>query len=144
MLTSHDVLARLLVATLAGAVLGFDREIQQKPAGLRTLALVSLGSALFTTFSLTYQGPVPADPFRVVQGVITGIGFLGAGVILHRGDSAAVSGVTTAASIWIAAAMGIGCGLGRWFETLTGLGLAMVVLVVVRGLESQLRTRGKR
>ena len=96
---------------------------------------------MFTIFGLTYQGPASADPLRVVQGVITGVGFLGAGVILRREQDPSISGVTTAASIWIASAVGIGCGLGRWIGTLAGLALALIVLVAVRGPEARLRSR---
>jgi putative Mg2+ transporter-C (MgtC) family protein len=129
-----EVLLRLLAATLAGAVLGFDRELHRKAAGLRTLMLVGLGSSLFTIVGLT-ELPNATDPMRVVQGVITGIGFLGGGVILQREEEASVTGITTAASIWLVAAMGVGFGLGRWFLTGTALVLSLLVLVAGRALE---------
>lgn len=123
-----DVFLRLGAAVLAGAILGFDREIRRKPAGLRTMALVSLGSAVFVvaTASATTADSAP----HVIQGVITGVGFLGAGSIIRGKTEESVRGLTTAASIWLAAAVGVACGLAFWplVAMSTGFGLFILVL----------------
>jgi putative Mg2+ transporter-C (MgtC) family protein len=125
-----EMMLRLLVAASLGGVLGLNRVLHGKPTGFRTLALVSLGSAMATMAVLFGNSPVgEADPnplSRVVQGVLTGIGFLGAGVIL-RDAGGHVKGLTTAATIWAAAVLGIFCGLGRLgvagLSTLLALGI---------------------
>ncbi|MEZ5292763.1 MAG: MgtC/SapB family protein [Vicinamibacterales bacterium] len=138
------VLARLLAALLAGAVLGLDREVHRKPAGLRTLMLVSLASGFLTMLGTSVQDPV-SDPLRVVQAVVTGVGFLGAGVILRREDRSSVEGLTTAASIWVAAALGVGFGLGAFRLSSVALALTAAILMAARPLERRLhRTRGER
>ena len=127
-----DVLARLAVATLMGSVLGMNRELQHKPAGLRTHALVALGAATLTLtgLRLAFDGTEidrrAAAP--IIQGIITGIGFLGAGVILHD-RTGHVQGLTTAASIWVAACLGVTCGIGFWWQSAIALGLTMLVLI---------------
>src|SRR3712207_6009237 len=107
-----DVFLRLSAAVLAGAVIGFDREIRNKPAGLRTMSLVALGSCAFVI--VTANAPSDDSASRVIQGVITGVGFLGAGSIIRGRTEESVRGLTTAASIWLAAAVGVACGLGLW------------------------------
>jgi putative Mg2+ transporter-C (MgtC) family protein len=135
MLELQDSIFRLLAATLGGGLIGLDREINQKPAGLRTLMLVGLGAGLVTIVSLQAGGDASRDPLRVVQGIIMGIGFLGGGVILRRENDGEVENLTTAASIWIVAAISIGFGLGQWVLTSVALGMVVIVLVGVRGLE---------
>jgi putative Mg2+ transporter-C (MgtC) family protein len=118
---------RLLLAAVLGAAIGFQREEWHKPAGLRTHILICLGSALFTVISIFgFSGPV--DPSRVAAGVVTGIGFIGAGVIFRgaRGDK--VVGVTTAASIWVTAAIGIACGVGLY---LIAVGVTVVTVAIL-------------
>ncbi len=123
------VLVRLTAAVLIGGAIGLDRELRHKPAGFRTHALVALGSAALTLTSLQLVGPGdPSGVLRVVQGIITGIGFLGAGVILHPANQGNVLGLTTAASIWVVAGLGIGCGAGLWSSTLSAWGLTLLVL----------------
>ncbi len=123
-----DALLRLGVAVLAGALIGFDREIRNKPAGLRTMALVALGSALFV---LTVFGSASADSSsRVIQGIVTGIGFLGAGTIVRGRTEDSIRGLTTAASIWLAAAVGIASGLAMWPHVIVASGLGIVILVL--------------
>jgi putative Mg2+ transporter-C (MgtC) family protein len=125
-----DVFLRLGAAALAGAVIGFDREIRDKPAGLRTITLVSLGSAVFV---LTAVDPGDVDArSRVIQGIITGIGFLGAGTIIRGQTEQSVRGLTTAASIWLAAAIGIACALGHWMLVLSACALGLLVLTIDR------------
>jgi putative Mg2+ transporter-C (MgtC) family protein len=127
------VLARLGVATLIGSVLGLNRELHGKPAGLRIHALVCLGSALITVTSvqLAYDGQRMdgGAVVRAIQGLITGIGFLGGGVILRDSQGKSVHGLTTAATIWIAAGLGIVCGAGQWPTALIALGLTLAVLI---------------
>jgi putative Mg2+ transporter-C (MgtC) family protein len=106
------VLVRLGVAALVGAIVGLDRERQGKPAGLRTHVLVSAGAALFVV-AAAETGTPTADMSRVIQGVAAGIGFLGAGAILKLNDARQILGLTTAASIWMTAALGVAAGLGR-------------------------------
>src|SRR5688572_32571272 len=108
-LEASEIAVRLGAALAAGALIGLDREIKKRPAGLQTHALVSLGAAL-AVLVVASQGSVGADPLsRAVQGIITGIGFLGAGVIMQYEREKRVEGLTTAASIWAAAALGMAC-----------------------------------
>jgi putative Mg2+ transporter-C (MgtC) family protein len=115
---NEETAVRLGAALILGAIFGLNRELHGKPAGLRTHALVSLGAAVATIIVLKSPNrSLPIDPNaigRVVQGILTGIGFLGAGVIL-RDPNGHVTGLTTAATIWICAVLGIACGLGYWF-----------------------------
>jgi putative Mg2+ transporter-C (MgtC) family protein len=135
----HEVGLRMGAALLAGAILGLNRDLRGKPAGLRTHALVSLGAALLTLVALQVgAGPSGVDPSavtRVVQGIITGIGFLGAGVILRDDSRQTVRGLTTAASIWLVAGFGVACGAGLWVTTALALGLTLLVLVFGGRLE---------
>jgi len=124
-------LERILAAALCGAVLGLDRNIHGKPAGLRTHALVALGAAAFTDGSLALAGGDPAGAIRAVQGIVTGIGFLGAGVILHPAGRNGTKGLTTAAVVWVAAAAGTACGAGLYL--LAGVTTVMVLVVVTVG-----------
>jgi putative Mg2+ transporter-C (MgtC) family protein len=136
-----DVLVRLGAAVVAGALIGIDREIRDKPAGLRTITLVSLGSAVFT---LTALGPDTEDSTsRVIQGIVTGIGFLGAGTIVRGQTEQSIRGLTTAASIWLAAAIGIACALAYWPLVLSASGLGLLVLAL-EGIEPRIKARRTR
>ena len=135
-----DILLRLCLAMASGTVLGWERESRDKPAGLRTHMMVSLGSALFLIVGLQLSeafdagdDPVRYDPLRIVQGIIGGVGFLGAGAIIHSRGT--VHGITTAASIWLTAAIGIACGAGLFQIALTGVVLGLVVLFLFGRLE---------
>lgn len=133
-----QVVIRLGAATLLGGVLGFDRELHSKPAGLRTHALVALGSALSTLATIQFvSGPNVdhAAVTRTIQGIIAGVGFLGGGAILRAKDREEVTGLTTAASIWLVAALGIACAGGFWVSSLVSVLLALFVLVVGRPME---------
>ncbi len=123
-----DVFLRLGAAVLAGAVIGFDREVRRKPAGLRTMALVALGSAVFVVATATASTVDSAS--RVIQGVITGVGFLGAGSIIRGRTEESVRGLTTAASIWLAAAVGVACGLALWPVVLIASSFGLLILVL--------------
>jgi putative Mg2+ transporter-C (MgtC) family protein len=133
-----EIAVRLGAALILGSALGLNRELHGKPAGLRTHGLVSLGAALATIVSLGLPGESRAmDPnaiSRVLQGILTGIGFLGAGVIL-RDPSGHVSGLTTAATIWICAMLGVTCGLGYWSVLGIAVGLTVLALVVGKPIE---------
>ncbi|MEO6788590.1 MAG: MgtC/SapB family protein [Chthoniobacteraceae bacterium] len=136
----QEIALRLGCATVAGAVLGLNRELKGKPAGLRTNALVCLGSALLVLAGIgiasgsdsMHQADVVS---RVMQGIITGIGFLGAGVILRDTGGTQVHGITTAATIWLTATLGALCGVGLWPVALLGVGLTLVILVLGKPLE---------
>ncbi len=121
------VLIRLAAALVAGAVVGVQRERSEKPAGLRTHILVALGSTLFV-LTAVQTGMASADLSRIIQGIATGIGFLGAGVILKLTEEHKIKGLTTAADIWTTAAIGVAIGLGAIGIGLIGAGLAWIVL----------------
>ena len=123
-----ELFGRLLLATLLGALIGLNRESYGKPAGLRTHALVALGAATLTLVGLLLQASDSSAPSRVLQGIVAGIGFIGAGVILHRPDGRGVEGLTTAAAIWIVAAVGVAAGAGLWR---TGASVVVVVLLLL-------------
>lgn len=132
---------RLLAAVGAGVALGLPREMVDKPIGMRTLALVSLGAAMVTVAAAAQFDLVKAPDAAsrvlqgIVQGLMVGVGFIGAGVILRDTSTNRVHGLTTATTVWIAAALGIACGLGAWLIALAGLVLALIVLVVLKRLE---------
>lgn len=135
--TMARITVRLIVAMIFGAVIGIQRERAGKPAGLRTHMLVSSGAAVF----LIACGEFGMDPdsiSRVIQGLVTGIGFLGAGAILKLYDKRAVEGLTTAAGIWMTAALGVAVGLGRFGLALVATFLAWMTLSLVRQLEHML------
>ena len=125
-----DLALRLFAATIIGSGIGIDREVRGKPAGMRTHALVSLGAAL-VTIVIIRLAPANVEHVdavsRVIQGIIAGVGFLGAGAILKSPES--VHGLTTAASIWFVAALGIACGTGQWIAALVAVALALLVLI---------------
>ena len=121
------VMLRLLVAATLGALLGFEREVRGKSAGLRTHMLVSIGCAVFVMIP-QLAGVPGTDMTRVMQGVITGIGFLGAGAILKREDANAITGLTTAAGIWMTAAIGMAAGRGRESTAILSTLLALATL----------------
>ncbi len=148
MLSPLDLIARLLAALLLGGAIGLERERQERAAGLRTVTMVSLGSCLFTLLSvygfgaLADPGAPPnlrADPARVAAQIVTGIGFLGAGTIFLRKDL--VRGLTTAATIWATAAIGMAAGAGQYFAAAFTTLLILVVLMVLKPMERRLFKR---
>lgn len=128
----YDVALRMTLACVLGGLVGWDREAQNKAAGLRTHMLVSLGSAIFTLTALqmfeltTQEGGTRGDPTRLLQGLVSGIGFLGAGQIIQSRGS--VVGITTAAGIWVTGAIGVACGGGSYL--LAALSAAFVLLIL--------------
>ncbi|MGH7796691.1 MAG: MgtC/SapB family protein [Candidatus Binatia bacterium] len=133
----HDfwrVVVRLTMAMLFGAVIGVQRERSGKPAGVRTHMLVASGSALFVLGPMEFG--MISDPLsRVIQGLITGIGFLGAGAILKLEEKRQIEGLTTAAGIWMTAGIGLAIGLGRFGLALVSVALAWFVLAAVKRIE---------
>jgi putative Mg2+ transporter-C (MgtC) family protein len=147
-----EAFLRLLAAVIVGAVVGFDRELRNKPAGLRTHMMVALGAACFTLAAFTLEREVTTDfdvrsrlvvdPTRVVEGIIGGIGFLGAGAIIR--DRGTVEGLTTAGSIWLVGAIGVAAGAGHYLLGGTAVLLAVVILFALGHLERWMdRRRGK-
>ncbi len=123
---------RLLLAAVLGAALGLEREYRQKPAGLRTNVLIAIGSALFTILSISMTAGT-GDPSRVAGQIVTGIGFLGGGAIMRNRDT--VHGMTTAATIWVNAAIGIACGVGQFQLAAWTTVLTLIVLIVLPPVE---------
>lgn len=130
-----DLLFRLLLAAVLGAAIGFEREIKGKEAGLRTHILICMGACLFTEMSVALAGPEAsaADRTRIAAQIVTGIGFLGAGSILRTGNQ--VRGLTTAATIWVVAAIGIAIGAGEYVAAVGTTALVLVTLVPLRWWE---------
>jgi putative Mg2+ transporter-C (MgtC) family protein len=136
-----DVTLRLGAAVVAGMLIGLNRDLADKPIGMRTLGLVSLGAAVVSVATIHFQGLAdhPDALSRVVQGVIqgimAGIGFIGAGVILRDVESQTVTGLTTAATVWVTAALGIACALAAWKIVGLSVGFALFLLVGLGWLE---------
>jgi putative Mg2+ transporter-C (MgtC) family protein len=136
-----DIVLRLSAATAAGMLLGLNRDMRDKPIGMRTLGLVALGTATVTISTVHFENLIdhPDALSRVVQGVIqgimAGISFIGAGVILRDSETRSVEGLTTAATVWVTAALGIACGLAAWRIVGVALALSLVLLVVVAWIE---------
>jgi putative Mg2+ transporter-C (MgtC) family protein len=137
-----DIVVRLVAAVGVGMAIGLNRDIADKPIGARTLGLVSLGAAVvaISTVHFDVLADYPDALSRVVQGVIqgvmTGIGFIGAGVIMRDPSSHTVEGLTTAATVWVTAALGIACGLASWGIVAVSASLAIFLLVVVAWVEA--------
>jgi putative Mg2+ transporter-C (MgtC) family protein len=129
-----DVLLRLIAAAAAGGLIGLNRDLADKPIGVRTLALVSLGAATVSVSGIQVQGIAenPDAMSRVVQGIIqgvmAGISFIGAGVILRNAEARTVEGLTTAATVWVSAALGVACGLGAWRTIAIAIPVTLVTL----------------
>ncbi len=124
-----EFIPRLVAAFAIGAVIGAERQRRRKPAGLRTHVLVSLSSAILMSLSELMREQVPStlgDPVRMAQGVLTGIGFIGAGTIIRQGDT--VIGITTAGTIWMAASLGLVAGAGFYVLALAGALLAVIAI----------------
>jgi putative Mg2+ transporter-C (MgtC) family protein len=137
-----EIVLRLGAAVLAGAAIGVNRDLANKPIGMRTLALVALGAAVIALAGIRVEGMAsnPDALSRVVQGIIqgvmAGISFIGAGVILRDAKARTVEGLTTAATVWVTAALGVACGLAAWRVTAVAVVLALLLLVVGRWLEN--------
>lgn len=142
-----QVMIRLILSVLLSGLIGLERQLHRRTAGLRTHILVSLGSCLIMLTSLyvfdIYKNQVPLDPSRIAAGVITGIGFLGAGTIIRERER--IRGLTTAASLWVVAGIGLAVGCGFYSAASFTAVLALVVLFFLRYLETMMlgRTGGK-
>lgn len=130
------VLLRVIAATLLGAIVGFEREKAGKPAGFRTHILVSLGTAIVVLACAGSRMDMDGLS-RVIQGIVTGIGFIGAGSILKISEQRDIQGLTTAAGLWMTAAIGIACGLGTIGLALIATGMTLIVLWVLRLMEAR-------
>ena len=130
-MTSQDILIRLFAALAVGAALGLNRDLHKKAAGVRTIGIVALASAMLV---LAAGGAAPGQPgftdtARIIQGVLTGVGFIGAGVIVRGAGEGQVHGLTTAAVIWLASGFGVLCGIGAWTEVVAGTVLVFGLLM---------------
>ncbi|MDY7539074.1 MgtC/SapB family protein [Undibacterium sp. RTI2.1] len=145
MIDYREITFRLLSAVLVGCIIGLDRNLHGKPTGIKTLGLVALGASLLTMASMDFslsQGKYdPSAVSRVIQGVITGVGFLGAGVIIHEAGNDKVRGLTTAASIWVTAALGIVCGMGSWQIAGVAMIIVLMLFLIGRPLERMLHQK---
>jgi putative Mg2+ transporter-C (MgtC) family protein len=136
-----DIVLRLGVAAAASAAVGLNRDLRGKSVGVRTLGLVGLSSALIVMFAdpqIVSTGNVSDAASRVIQGVLTGIGFLGAGVIIHR-NKPRVKGLTSAACVWFTACIGIVCGAGQWRLVAVALAIAFLLLLLGGPIERLMR-----
>jgi putative Mg2+ transporter-C (MgtC) family protein len=141
-----EMVTKLLLASVLGALIGLEREVHGRPAGFRTHLLVSLGSCLFTIISIdfyriygNFSGTVPigVDPGRIAAQVVSGIGFLGAGAIIR--EKASIRGLTTAACLWVAAAIGLSCGVGRYAPAIVVTLLSFASLLLLKKVENRIR-----
>jgi putative Mg2+ transporter-C (MgtC) family protein len=143
MFSDTQIFTRLALSVILSSLVGLERELHRRTAGLRTHILVSMGSCLIMLTSLyvfaIYKDQVPLDPTRIAAGVITGIGFLGAGAIMR--ERAGVKGLTTAASLWVVAAVGLAVGCGFYSAAIFSTLLTLVVLMVLRTVEGAILDR---
>ena len=137
MLDWTEILLRLGVATLAGCLIGLNRDLQGKPIGLKTLGLVGLATAMVVVLAdpSADHAKITDAGSRVIQGILTGIGFLGAGVIVHTQHHFRVRGLTSAACTWLAACIGIACGVGQWPVVAIALAITFTLLIAGRRVE---------
>ncbi len=144
-----DGLFRLLAATAVGMLIGLNRDLHGKPTGIRTLGLVSLGAALVAIVAVRVEGmrENPDALSRVVQGIVqgvlTGIGFVGAGVVLRDRRNLSVHGLTTAATVWMTAALGIACALASWPFIAAGGAVTLALLLMAKPLDALIDTRSR-
>ena len=132
-----EAMQRLAAAAALGAALGLNRNAVGKPVGVKTLGLVALGAAVFTMAATDFVDVGRWDAAsRVIQGVATGVGFVGAGAILRHGHSQTVEGITTATSVWVTAALGCACGMGEWRIATVATVLALAVLLLGSAIEN--------
>lgn len=141
----EEIVLRMVLAIIFGGIIGWEREVMRKPAGLRTHMMVSLGSATFTLILLELYTAVlgsnknmNVDPLRLVEAIVGGIGFLGAGSIIQSRGS--VEGITTAASIWVVGAVGLACGGGHYKIAILAVTLAFLILMVLGYVERRIFT----
>jgi putative Mg2+ transporter-C (MgtC) family protein len=140
-----DIFLRLMVALICGCLIGIEREMHRKDAGLRTNALVCLGSCLIMLVSLEvhqmYKADGPADPGRIAAQVVSGIGFLGAGAIIRSNEG--IRGLTTAAGVWVASGIGLACGLGLYVPAIFTTVMTVAILVIFTKVDKAIRNDRK-
>jgi len=127
-----EIFIKIVVSTVLGLLIGFERAVHHKPAGMRTHSLVCLGSTLFTIISMNVMG---GEPSRIAAGIVTGIGFLGAGIIFR--SESKMRGITTAAELWVLAAIGLSVGIGFYFAALVTTLIVIFVLVPMKYVEKE-------
>jgi putative Mg2+ transporter-C (MgtC) family protein len=137
-----ELVQRLILAAALGAALGFERELRQKSAGLRTNILIAVGAALFTLTSVEMAEAAGADPTRIAAQIVTGIGFLGAGAIMRTGSG--VQGLTTAATVWVNAAVGVAAGGGKMHLAIIGTAVTLAALLMLAPVERRLERFARR
>lgn len=131
--TDLDVMERLLLAAAAGGLVGLEREFHRKSAGFRTNILIAMGSALFTMLSGTLSASGGGDSTRIASQILTGMGFLGAGAIMRTNRN--VHGLTTAATVWVNAALGMAAGAGLYHMTFIAVAITLIVLLILTPIE---------
>jgi putative Mg2+ transporter-C (MgtC) family protein len=136
-----QIIARLVIALFLGGTIGFDREVKNRPAGLRTHMLITLAAAIFSITTLEIVAGMEkmghsADPIRAIEAVTAGVAFLAAGTIIQ--SRAQISGLTTGASMWLAGAVGVACGFGLYSIAVLATGLALIVLVGLQSLSEKI------
>jgi putative Mg2+ transporter-C (MgtC) family protein len=140
-----DIVLRIILATVLSSIVGIEREYHHKPAGLRTNVMVGLGACLFTLVSIRAADMFPelktVDPTRIAAQIVTGIGFLGAGTILFEKDRSSVIGLTTAATLWVVAAVGTAIGMGLYVEAFTGTFMVFFTFLVLSKVVGEVRRR---
>jgi putative Mg2+ transporter-C (MgtC) family protein len=139
MLTDAEVVRRILLAAVLGGLLGAERELRHKSAGFRTNILIGIGSSLFTIMSVAMAEGTGADPGRIAAQIVTGIGFLGAGAIMRTDGG--VQGLTTAATIWVNAALGVAAGGGEYHLAIVGGAITLAVLLILFPIEKAIERR---
>jgi putative Mg2+ transporter-C (MgtC) family protein len=137
-LSDTELIQRLLLATAIGGLIGAERELRRKSAGFRTNILIGLGAAVFTISGMTLATDA-SDPTRIAAQIVTGIGFLGAGTILHNRDG--VHGLTTAAIVWVNAALGVAAGGGQYRLAIAGGAITLAVLLVLGPIEAAIELK---
>ncbi len=147
-ITELDIVFRIVLATVLSSIVGGEREYHRKPAGLRTNVMVGLGSCLFTLVSIRALDLFPElrtiDPTRIAAQIVTGIGFLGAGTILFEKDRSSVIGLTTAATLWVVAAIGTAVGMGLYVEAIVGTLMIFFTFLILSRVVSEVRRRAGR
>lgn len=144
MITNNQIIIRLVLAALIGGMIGVEREFNNRPAGLRTHVLVTLGSTLFMMVSIDGYANLPegikGDPYRIAAQVVSGIGFLGAGTIIKTGTD--IKGLTTAASLWVSAGIGLAVGTGYYVGAIVTVTIVMITLISSRLTETRIFKKG--
>jgi putative Mg2+ transporter-C (MgtC) family protein len=143
-ITEWDVIVRLVVITILSGIIGTEREYYHKPAGLRTNVMVGLGSTVFTLASIRAVDLFPGtvtDPTRIAAQIVTGIGFLGVGTIIFERDRTSVVGLTTAATLWVVAGLGIAVGMGLYIEAIVSTALVFFTFFVLSNVVDYVRKK---